>query len=331
MIFKDPWVLILIPLFGVLFVWQRSRQKDPTLRFSSTQLVQGLTPTWKTKFSIVPPVMRALAVVLLLIALAGPRSVLEQTLTSVEGIDIILAIDCSGSMAAEDFVVNGKRNNRLDIIKQVVEEFVQNRPSDRIGLVAFAGLAYTVCPLTLDHNWLVNNLNRITLHLIKDGTAIGSAINSSVLRLKKSDAKSRIIILLTDGVNNAGKTDPLMAAQAAKAMGIKVYTIGAGTKGYAPFPVENLFGQKFYQKILVEIDEALLKKIADLTNGKYFRATDTESLRNIYHEIDNLEKTKIEEQGFKQYKELFGYFLRAALLLLALEFILNHTLFLRIP
>lgn len=331
MVFKDPVILLLIPLVCALFFWQRHRQKEPAITFSSAQIVQGLDATWRTRLSIVPFILRVIAVLLMVIALAGPRSVLEQTLTSVEGIDIILAIDCSGSMAAEDFAVGGKRANRLETVKRVVEEFIRNRPYDRIGLVAFAGVAYTVCPLTLDHNWLINNLNRIALRLIKDGTAIGSAVNSSVLRLKKSDAKSKVVILLTDGVNNAGKTDPLMAAQAAKALGVKIYTIGAGTKGYAPFPVENLLGQRFYQKVLVEIDEVLLKRIADITHGRYFRATDTESLRSIYQEIDALEKTKIEEQGFKQYKELFSYFVAAALFLLALEFALNHTVFLRVP
>ena len=331
MLFKDPWILFLIPLCCGLVVWIHWRQKDPTIRFPSADLLIDLRTTWKSQFRFIPHWLRWLAIVFLLIGLAGPRSVLQETMSSVEGIDIVLAIDCSGSMAAEDFQINGRRANRLQVIKQVVDEFIANRPYDRIGLIAFAGLAYTVCPLTLDHNWLVNNLNRIELGLIKDGTAIGSAINSSLLRLKKSDAKSKIIILLTDGVNNAGKTDPLVATQAAKTLGIKIYAIGAGTKGYAPFPVQDLFGQKFYQKVLVEIDEVLLHKIAETTGAKYFRATDTDSLRQIYKEIDSLEKTKIEEHGYRQYKELFGWFVGTALILLFFEFVLNHTLFLRIP
>jgi len=275
--------------------------------------------------------LRIVAIVLFLIGLAGPRFILQETISSVEGIDIILTIDCSGSMAAEDFQINGRRTNRLEVVKKVVDEFIANRPYDRMALVAFAGVAYPVSPLTLDHNWLINNLNRIELGFMKDGTAIGSAINSSLLRLRKSDVKSKIVILLTDGVNNAGKTDPLTAAEAAKTLGIKIYTIGVGTKGYAPFPIQDLFGQKFYQKVLVEIDEVLLRRIAELTGGKYFRATDMESLRQIYEEIDALEKTKIEEHGFKEYKERFDWFVGLALLFLFIEFVLSHTVFLRIP
>jgi len=221
----------------------------------------------------------------------------------------------------------------LAIVKDVVEDFIGERKNDRIGLVTFAKVAYTVSPPTTDHTWLLENFKRIEIGII-DGssTAIGSAIVSSVGRLKGSDTKSKIIILLTDGTNNAGKIGPLKAAEIAKAFDIKIYTIGAGTKGFAPVPRGKDFrGQTVYVNQRVDIDEETLREIADITDGKYFRATDTESLRNIYMEIDNLEKITIEEHGYREYRELFGYFLIAALMMLCLEIVLERTVFLRIP
>jgi len=270
-------------------------------------------------------------VILFLIALAGPRSVLEETVHTTEGIDIILAIDSSGSMAAEDFTEGQRRYNRLDIVKRVVTDFIEQRKNDNIGIVAFASLAYTVCPLTTDHAWLASNLERIDLGLIKDGTAIGSSIASSVARLKTSKAKSKIIILLTDGINNAGKIDPISAARAARAFGIKIYTIGAGTKGMVPFPATDFFGRKVYQKVYIQMDEETLKEIADITGGQYFRATDTESLKGVYAEIDALEKTEIEQYGYFEYEEMFDHMLLVALALLFLEIVLSRTVLLRVP
>jgi len=272
-------------------------------------------------------------IILLFVALAGPRSILEEAIHRTEGIDIVLTIDSSGSMAAEDFVLKGKRVNRLAIVKKVVEEFIDERVNDRIGIVTFARAAYTVSPLTTDHSWLLENFKRIELGMI-DGTstAIGSAIASSVGRLKNSDAKSKIMILLTDGTNNAGKISPMKAAEIAKAFDIKIYTIGAGTKGLAPVPRgRNIRGQMMYVNQRVDIDEKTLGEIASITGGKYFRATDTESLRGIYKEIDSLEKIKIEEQGYKEYKELFSYFLIAALAMFCLEVVLAKTVLLKIP
>jgi len=205
------------------------------------------------------------------------------------------------------------------------------RQSDRIGMVAFAARAYTVCPLTLDYPWLISNLERVEIGAIEDGTAVGSAISSSLNRLKDTEAKAKVIVLLTDGVNNAGKISPLTAAEAAKALGVKIYTIGAGTKGLAPYPVRGLFGQKGYRNIKVEIDEKTLKKIARMSGGKYFRATDAKSLKNIYREIDALEKTPIEETGFQQYKELFSRLVVSALSLLMLEIFLSNTVLRRLP
>jgi Ca-activated chloride channel homolog len=331
MIFKDPWVILLIPVaLGILMVL-RQRKRTASFRFPTTSIVRGLTTTWKIRFKEIPYILRLFVLILFLVALAGPRSVLEETIHKTEGIDIVLAIDVSGSMAAEDFTIDNRRTNRLEIVKRVVQEFINQRKNDRLGLVAFARLAYTVSPMTTDYSWLVTNLNRVELGLIQDGTAVGSAIASSTARLKNSDAKSKVIILLTDGINNAGKVDPLTAARAAQSFGIKIYTIGAGTKGYAPYPVKDIFGRKAYQQVLIDLDEEMLQQAAAITGGKYFRATDTESLRQIYKEIDSLEKTEIEEYGYREYKELFSNVLLAALMLLFTETVLTSTFFLKIP
>lgn len=331
MSFKDPFILILVPVVLALLFWVGLRLRSASLRFPSGDLVSSLHRTWKIRFSWGPAFLRYLTVTLFIVALAGPRSVLEEAKHETEGIDIVLAIDGSGSMAAEDFTLKGQRYNRLEVVKSVVGEFIDARKSDRIGLVAFAGLAYTVSPLTTDYSWLKTNLERLQLNMMEDGTAIGSGISASLSRLQKSEAKSRIIILLTDGVNNRGKVDPLEAAKAAKAMGVKVYTIGAGTNGMAPYPVQDIWGRQGYQNVPVEIDEETLKMIADTTGGRYFRATDTDSLRDVYKEIDRLERTKIEEAGYREYKELFVYFLGAALILLLLAVTLENTMFLRLP
>lgn len=333
MIFKDPWVILLIPFVLGIIIVLRKKQKSTNFRFSSVDIVSSLGVTWKVRFQKTPYFLRLVVVTLFFVALAGPRSVLEETIHQTEGIDIVLTIDSSGSMAAEDFVLDGKRYNRLAIVKKVVEEFIGERKNDRIGLVVFAKFAYTVSPPTTDHSWLLENFKRIELGII-DGTstAIGSAIASSVGRLKGSDAKSKIIILLTDGTNNAGKISPLKAAEIAKAFNIKIYTIGAGTKGFAPVPRgKNFRGQVMYVNQKVDIDEETLGKIADITGGKYFRATDTESLRKIYKEIDEFEKIKIEEQGYREYKELFSHFLIAALMMFCLEIVLAKTVFLKVP
>ncbi|MBI5023963.1 MAG: VWA domain-containing protein [Candidatus Omnitrophica bacterium] len=331
MVFKDPWILLFIPVVLIVLYFLARRQRPVNIRFSSKELAAGLPVSWKIRFRHLPAILRAIALALFLAALAGPRAVLKQTLHESEGIDIVLAIDASGSMAAEDFAIGGQRYNRLDVVKNVVREFIDHRSGDRIGLVTFAALAYTVCPLTTDYAWLTTNLERIRLGMITDGTAIGSAINSSLTRFKNSEAKSKVMILLTDGVNNAGEIDPLTAARAAQALGVKIYTIGAGTQGFAPFPVQDVFGRKVYQQVRIDIDEKLLQGIAQATGGKYFRATDTESLRTIYSAIDTLEKTRIEQAGYFEYDELFTRVLLAALMILVIELVLSNTLLLKIP
>jgi Ca-activated chloride channel family protein len=329
--FKTPLVLILIPLLLAVFWYDHASKKGGSFRFSSLSLMDQLGSTWRVRWSFLPWVLRALVLILLLIALAGPRKLLAQSKLNSEGIDIVLALDVSGSMSAEDYVVNGQRISRLDIIKSTVENFVKERPDDRLGLVVFGSQAYTVCPLTGDHNWLLENLRQVRIGVIEDATAIGSGIATSLLRLKKSQAKSKVIVLLTDGVNNSGTIQPLDAAKMARALGVKIYTIGAGTTGIVPFPVKDEFGNTHYEQAQFDLDEDTLKKIAAMTGGEYFRAADTQSLRHIYSEIDKLEKAKMEEKGYKQYEPLFGYFVVPALALLALEITLTNSVFLKIP
>jgi len=329
--FKDPIVLLLIPVAVVLLLLAQSKVTKPGIRFSSDQFLKSLRSGFKTTLSKYIIFLRIGAVFCVLLALARPQFPMEQSKIKTEGIDIVLLIDVSTSMLAEDFELGGRRVNRLEVAKDVVKDFIEGRPNDRIGIVAFAGRAYTVCPLTLDHDWLFQNLDRVKVAMVEDGTAVGSGIASALNRVKDAKAKSKVIILLTDGVNNAGKISPITAAEAAKALGIKVYTIGAGTDGLAPYPVRDFFGNKVYQPIKIEIDEATLKKIAQETSAKYFRATDTASLKHIYQEIDKLEKTVIEEKGYVEYKELFPMFLIPGLILLLLEVLLTNTFLRRIP
>jgi Ca-activated chloride channel family protein len=244
---------------------------------------------------------------------------------------MILAMDCSGSMEALDFKLDGDRANRLDVVKSVVSKFIDARPNDRIGLVGFAGAPYLVSPLTLDHDWLQQNLERVKIGTVEDGTAIGSALATSVNRLREQPSKSKIVVLLTDGQNNAGKVMPDTAAQAAKAMGVKVYTIGAGVRGEAPIPVTDAFGNKRLAMAQVDVDEDTLRKIAAETGGKFFRATDTQSLKNIYAEIDRLEKTAHQLKKFEHHTELFAWAVVPALAVLGAGLGLGHTRFRRLP
>lgn len=320
-----------IPFLLAALVWVRRRQKQAAFMFPTAGLVEGLKKTWRSRLEPLPYLLRCLALVLAVVSLAGPRQPIEQSRVTTEGVNIMLVLDTSTSMAAEDFTIEGRRQNRLAVVKKVVRDFIAKRKDDRVGLIAFAARPYTVCPLTSDHGWLEANLNRIRFGLMEDGTAIGAAIASGTNRLRGAEGKSRVMVLLTDGINNAGKIDPLTAAQAAQSYGIRIYTIGAGTKGEAPYPVADLFGRTIYQNVKIEIDEDVLRKISDTTGGQYFRATDTASLEGIYAQIDRLEKSKIEETGYRQYSELFGRPLMAALLLILLEVVVGRTVLLKIP
>ena len=262
---------------------------------------------------------------LLIIALARPQTFSSGEDTYTEGIDIAMVLDISGSMLAEDL-----KPNRIEAAKNVIDQFIRGRTSDRIGLVVFARDAFTQCPLTIDYSVLRNLLGQIKSGMIDDGTAIGNAIANGVNRLKDSNAKSKIIILLTDGVNNSGEVDPISAAQIAKTFGIRIYTIGVGTKGEAPYPVQTPFGTR-YQMVPVEIDENVLNQISNITDGKYFRATNNKKLRDIYNEIDKLEKTKIEVTQYSNKHELFYSWLGSGIILIFLELGLSKTILRKIP
>ena len=272
-------------------------------------------------------ILRMLAVFIFILALARPQAGQKEEEIITEGIDIMLTLDTSGSMKAEDFAPQ----NRLAAAKDVLREFIKSRHSDRIGLVVFSRFSFTQCPLTLDYGALFELLDKVDIGMIEDGTAIGTAITNAVNRLRDSNVKSKIIILLTDGVNNAGKIDPLTAANAAKALGIKIYTVGAGKPGGAMYPVEDPIFGKRYVHMDTEIDEALLKNIADETGGIYFRAKDKQGLEEIYKTIGKLEKTKVETKEYANYTELAVFFMLPGFILFLLEIILANTVLRKIP
>ena len=324
MTFHDPlWLLATLVVGGLLAL--AVMRKPPALRFPSTDGLSLLAHHSHPLWARLPLLFRVTVLLLLILALARPQQGLEATKITAEGIDIVLAVDVSTSMLAEDFTLHGRRTNRLDVVKDVVSTFVEHRPNDRIGLVIFAGRPYTFCPLTLDHGWLMTQLDRVRIGMVEDGTAIGSGIATGLNRLRHSNAKSRIMVLLTDGVNNAGTMTPDAAAQLAKALQVKIYAVGAGTKGAAPFPMKDAFGQTVYQPIQIDVDDAGLTRIAELTGGRYFRATDTESLKKIYEQIDQMEKTVIEQPRFFLYKEWYAWWLVPALILLLIEVVLAST------
>jgi Ca-activated chloride channel family protein len=329
--FAHPWLLLLLLAVPVVALLQGGKGAAPAVVFSSLNPLLSLGKVRRTRLGGWLTSLLLLALALLIVALARPRQGKTISQVQASGIDIMLALDVSGSMLAEDFTIGGERSNRLDVVKQVTQKFIEGRPNDRIGIVCFAGRPYLVSPLTLDHGWLLQNLERVKIGLVEDGTAIGSAIASSANRLKEKEAKSRILVLLTDGDNNAGKVPPLTAAEAAKAIGIKVYTICAGTRGYAPMPVQDMFGRKIYRNVKVDVDEETLKKIADMTNAKYYRATDTKTLTQIFEQIDKLEKSTVELNQYTQYRELFPWFLAAGFGLLALQTVLAQTVGRKLP
>ncbi|MEO8853061.1 MAG: VWA domain-containing protein [Ginsengibacter sp.] len=324
--FGQPWLLLLFLIIPFLVWWKftKGRKQVAAISVSSTKGLAG-SKSWKNAIQQFPFVLRILALSCIIIALARPQTKYEETQTEGQGIDIILAIDVSGSMTAQDF-----QPNRMEAAKKVAEDFVDSRPSDRIGVVIFAGESFTQCPLTTDHYVLKTQIEQIRNGLLEDGTAIGSGLATSVDRLRNSKAKSKVIILLTDGINNGGLIDPSTALEIAKTFHVKVYTIGVGTDGYAPTPVSTPMGIVM-QNQKVSIDETLLKNIAQQTGGKYFRATDNSSLQNIYKEIDKMEKSKVEITTFHRYTEKFYPFIFAAMALLLLEITLRYTLFKKFP
>lgn len=317
-------LLIFVPLM-IFWYWKKQKQQLVELQVSTVQVFRSVPRSWRQRFRHLLFVSRVLALIFLTIALARPQSTSKGENVSTEGIDIVLVNDISGSMLAEDF-----RPNRIEAAKKVAMDFIDGRPTDRIGLVIFSGESFTQCPLTLDHGILKNLLSEIKSGMIEDGTAIGMGLATAVSRLKDSKAKSRVIVLLTDGINNRGFIDPMTAAGIAQQFGIRVYTIGVGTIGMAPYPAQTAFGT-IYQNVPVEIDEKLLQQIADQTGGKYYRATDNRKLKAIYEEIDRLEKTKIEVTQFRRHKEEFYTAAMFAGLFLLLELIFSQTIFRKIP
>jgi Ca-activated chloride channel family protein len=327
--FQNPWLLLFL-LALPLLAFQVKRDYQATVHFPSLATLKALRPSKVDLYAGLPIIIRFLALGLLIIALARPQEGHKSTEILSVGVDIMLALDTSGSMRALDFIEEEKRITRLAVVKGVVSEFIENRPTDRIGMVVFGEQAYTQCPLTLDQGILQSFLSKLEIGMAGDSTAIGSAIGIAVKRLKDLDSASKVIILLTDGRNNAGTLAPLQAAQTAKTFGIKIHTIGVGTQGKAPFLVNSIFGQRYvYQE--VDIDETTLTEISKITGGQYFRATDLESLKNIYKQIDELEKSEVKVIDHSEYKELFHYFLVPGLMLLLLEVSLSNTLLRRIP
>ena len=325
--FEDPWFLILFLIIPYL-VWKRKEQA--TISYSSLEILQNIRAIQVGFLSTIPLVLRLFAISLFIMALARPQEGQKRTEILSMGVDIMLALDTSGSMKALDFIQNDKRDTRLTMVKDVVSKFIENRTNDRMGMVVFGSEAYTQCPLTLDQNILQSFLRKLDIGMAGDSTAIGSAIGIVVKRLKDLKSDSKLIILLTDGRNNAGNLAPLQAAQTAKAFGIKIHTIGVGTRGKAPFLVNSIFGQRYvYQE--VDIDEDTLKEISKITGGQYFRATDLESLKLIYKKIDQMEKSEVKIFDHSEYTELFHYFLIPAILILFMEVTLSNTLFRRLP
>lgn len=333
MTFAHPYLLLLLLLLP-LAAWLKGLRGQPAaFVYSSTQLLRGVQEISKSNAGGFLAALRWLALAILIIALSQPRlTKFDTTKATASGVDIVVAFDLSGSMAAEDFEIRGERVNRVKMAKSVLEKFVAQRPSDRIGLVAFGTQAYIASPITLDHDFLLKNLERMDLNTINGNqTAIGSALSTGVNRLRELKSKSKIVILMTDGVNNAGKIAPLTAAEAAQALGVKVYTIGVGTQGQAPMPTTDFFGRRVYQMVPVDIDEETLTKISDMTGGKYYRADNADKFEAIYAEIDKLEKTEADVKKFAQHTELFAWLISIGVVLLTAEVALGQTVLRRLP
>jgi len=325
--FANPIYLYLLLIIPLLIVWYifKNNKSFAEIQFSSFSPFKNLKKTLKQRMYHLLFVLRLLVISLLIIVLARPQSSLSKRNVSIEGIDIVLAYDISSSMLAEDF-----KPNRLEAGRDVGLQFINGRPNDRIGLVIFSGEAFTQCPLTSDHGVLKSLFLSVKTGIIEDGTALGDGLATAVSRIKDSKAISKVIILMTDGVSNMGSVDPLSAADIAKLFGVRVYTIGIGTTGVAPYPFKTPFGIQ-YQNMEVKIDEALLKQISKITNGNYYRATSKTKLENIFKEIDKLEKSKIDVTEFHKKSEEFLYFILLAAFLLIVEIIVRYTIYRTIP
>ena len=325
--FAYPGFLYLFLLIPVMFFvqWRLKTKRRTDIRISDFSALANYTPSFRQRIGWLPLVCRFLAVALIIVALARPRSSSKGTNVTSEGIAIVLAMDVSSSMLAEDL-----RPNRIEASKRVASQFIEGRPTDLIGLVIFSGESFTQCPITSDHAVLLNLMGDIKSGILEDGTALGEGLATAIARIKDSKAKSKVIILLTDGVNNSGSIAPLTAGEIAKTFGIRVYTIGVGKNGTAPYPFKTPFGIQ-YQNVEVQIDEQILQQISDATDGKYFRATDNSKLKEIYAEIDKMEKTKVEVTEFRRYTEEFFPFALWALAFFIAEITLRFTLLRSLP
>jgi Ca-activated chloride channel family protein len=338
--FAHPWVLLGLLAVPVLAWMRGDRGGAPAVEFSSTALLRSLGRVAESKAGNFLTGFFFLGLASLIIGLARPQGGKSVTQVQASGIDIMILLDVSGSMLTEDYTMDGERTNRLAAVTSVTKKFIEARQNDRLGLIAFASRPYIVSPLTLDHDWLLQNLDRVHIGQVEDGTAIGSAIASGLSRLKDQSSKSKVLILLTDGVNNCGKITPETAAEASKALGIRLYAIGAGTNGIAPVPVyqDNTetprldpYGKPMYVDVEVSFDEAQLKRVAQIAGGHFYRAADTESMRNIFSEIDKLEKSTVQYKKTQEYTDLYPWFLEAGLALVSLEMVLGQTVWRRLP
>ncbi len=321
--FANPewfWALLIVPVLIGIYLYRYFGNRKATLTFSSLDLLDDLPGNWKSHAHWVQALLLWSSVVLLIVALARPQERLTTVERNAEGIDIVLVLDLSTSMRAEDL-----KPNRFEAARMVAKNFVDKRNSDRIGLVTFAMKSFTVVPPTLDYRLLKSLIDDLEMGIIEDGTAIGMGIATAINRLKESEAESKVVILLTDGQNNAGEIDPVTAADLAKTFGIKIYTIGAGTHGTAPYPIQDPIFGKRYQNIQVDLDEEMLSSVAAMTGGKYYRATDETQLESIYAEIDELEKSEVEELIYTEHKDLYLQYLGWSLFALLLSFLLGKT------
>jgi Ca-activated chloride channel homolog len=322
------WLLSLLPL---VMLWRGRQGPTAAIEYSDVGLVRELGRGSRSRVGRWVWLLPIVAGILLIVGLARPQRTHSRTEVTVNGIDIVLGLDVSGSMQALDFTIDRHRVNRIEVVKSVVSKFIEERPDDRIGLIAFAGAPYLVSPITLDHDWLQQNLERVSIGSGDDGTAIGSAIAACVNRLRDTAAKSKVVVLLTDGVNNTGKIAPLAAAEAAKSMGVKIYTVGVGARGKAPIPVKDAAGNMHLIMAEVDVDEKTLQAIADETGGKFYRATDTDSLQKIYEQINRLERSAQTVHKFEHVEELYPWALIPALAVLGLSSLLLQTRLRRLP
>ena len=330
--FAHPYFLSLLVFIPLLAWLKGKRGQDSAFLYSSVQLVKPISNLKQSKAGAILLMLRWLVLALCVIALAQPRLVTGETRVKSSGVDIAIAIDLSGSMESEDFVVNNQRVSRINLAKDALKKFVGKRANDRIGLIVFATEAFSASPMTLDRDYLLQNIERLQIGTI-DGsrTAIGSAMTLALNHLRPLKSKSKILILMTDGQNNSGSVPPLTTAEAAHALGVKIYTIGVGIRGSAPMPVHDPFGRKVYQMVAVDIDEDTLTAIADKTGGKYYRADSAETLHRIYDDIDRLEKTEVEVKKYQRYQELFAWVILSALTTLIVETVLGQTIWRKLP